>query len=128
MTFTTAIRTCYAKYGDFNGRACRSEFWYFILATTPLFAVLSMKEPSPDDLIHLALNLVVALALALPSIAVSVRRMHDTDLSGWWVLAFMVPLVGSVLTVLWFSRRGTDGPNRFGEDPLAPPPSGLADG
>jgi uncharacterized membrane protein YhaH (DUF805 family) len=59
-----------------------------------------------------------ALATALPSISVSVRRLHDLDRSGWWWWLWSVPVIGFILLIIWFASRGTDGPNRFGADPL----------
>jgi uncharacterized membrane protein YhaH (DUF805 family) len=61
----------------------------------------------------------VSLALFLPGLAVSVRRLHDTDRSGWWVLLFLIPLIGAIVLLIWYCSRGTPGGNRFGPDPLA---------
>ena len=60
-----------------------------------------------------------ALALLVPSVAVAVRRLHDTDRSGWWYLVVLVPFVGAILLIVWFCTKGTSGPNRFGADTLA---------
>ena len=59
-----------------------------------------------------------ALALLLPNLAVLVRRLHDTDRSGWWYWIILVPLIGGILVLVWFCSRGTDGGNRYGADPL----------
>jgi uncharacterized membrane protein YhaH (DUF805 family) len=59
------------------------------------------------------------LAVLLPGIAVSIRRLHDTDRSGWWLLIVLVPLVGAILLIVWYCTEGTRGPNRFGADPKA---------
>jgi uncharacterized membrane protein YhaH (DUF805 family) len=64
-----------------------------------------------------------ALTNLLPGISVTVRRLHDTDRSGWWYWIGLIPLVGAILLLIWFCTRGTDGANRFGPDPL----SGVAD-
>ena len=64
---------------------------------------------------------IVTLANLIPSIAVSVRRLHDTDRSGWWWLIMFVPLIGIILLLIWYCSRGTQGANRFGEDTLSPP-------
>ena len=59
------------------------------------------------------------LATLLPSIAVAVRRLHDLDRSGWWILIGLIPLIGWIILIVWYCSRGTVGPNRFGPDPLA---------
>jgi uncharacterized membrane protein YhaH (DUF805 family) len=63
-------------------------------------------------------SLIVSLGLILPGLAVEVRRLHDIDKSGWWVLISVVPLVGIILLLIWFCTEGTRGPNRFGSNPL----------
>jgi uncharacterized membrane protein YhaH (DUF805 family) len=64
-------------------------------------------------------NLIASLGLLLPGIAVGVRRLHDTERSGWWMLLILIPLVGAIVLIVWFCTRGTIGQNRFGADPLA---------
>jgi uncharacterized membrane protein YhaH (DUF805 family) len=63
--------------------------------------------------------LIVALGLLIPSIAVAMRRLHDTDRSGWWLLIAFIPFIGSIVLLIFFVLEGTRGPNRFGPDPLA---------
>ena len=116
MTFGTAIKTCLAKYATFQGRARRSEYWYFVL----LVVLLSVAEQvigavAHSQVVDLVFGL-VQLALALPGIAVAVRRLHDIDRSGWWYLLGLVPIVGLIVLVVWFCRTGTAGPNRFGDE------------
>lgn len=67
-----------------------------------------------------------ALANLIPSIAIGVRRLHDTDHSGWWLLIVFIPLVGALVLLYWFVIRGTAGTNRFGSDPLGPSSSVFA--
>ena len=62
---------------------------------------------------------IFSLVVLLPGIAVGVRRLHDLDRIGWWLLLAFVPLVGTIILIVWFCTRGTPGPNRFGPDPLA---------
>jgi uncharacterized membrane protein YhaH (DUF805 family) len=59
------------------------------------------------------------LAVLLPGIAIGVRRLHDLDRSGWWLLIFLIPLIGPIILLIWFCTKGTEGPNRFGADRLA---------
>ena len=126
MGFFTAIATVFRKYVDFKGRACRSEYWYFTLFNFIVVFALeiaggmfraSASAPAPNPLIVMILGLYV-LATILPGIAVVVRRLHDTDHSGWWYFIVLVPLVGAILLLVWFCTRGTNGPNRYGADPL----------
>jgi uncharacterized membrane protein YhaH (DUF805 family) len=62
---------------------------------------------------------IFSLAVLLPGIAVSVRRLHDLDRTGWWVLLALVPVVGIIVLLIWFCSKGTDGSNQYGSDPLA---------
>ena len=62
--------------------------------------------------------LIVGLGLFLPTLAVQVRRLHDLDRSGWWILISLIPLVGAIILLVWACTKGTDGENRFGSDPL----------
>lgn len=100
MDFITAIKTCFSKYADFNGRARRSEFWFWYLFTI-LVSMFSSWIPFAS---------LVMLALAIPTLAAAVRRLHDIGRSGWWVLLNVVPsiicfalliaLLGSALVTL----------------------------
>ena len=65
------------------------------------------------------LSSVFALAIFLPYLAVTARRLHDVDRSGWWMLIYLIPLIGWILMLVWSCQRGTPGINRFGADPLA---------
>lgn len=121
MGFGDAVRTCWKKYGDFDGRAIRSEFWWWILFVTLLQVAASIvltvflivfQDAGFLQWLGVMIFMVVALAVILPSIAVSVRRLHDRDLSGWWYLLGFVPL-GSIVLFVWYVLPGTAGPNRF---------------
>jgi uncharacterized membrane protein YhaH (DUF805 family) len=113
MDFTTAVKTVLTEnYVNFHGRAQRSEFWWFAL-----FAfVASVLLGAISDVLGGLFGLVVLL----PGIAVALRRLHDVDLSGWWYLLVLIPVLGSLILIFaFFIHRGTDGVNRFGPDPLA---------
>ncbi len=69
-------------------------------------------------LLLLGVIFLVSLALIIPGIAVSVRRLHDTGRSGWFLLLGFIPIVGGILLLVWMCSRGTEGPNRFGADPI----------
>lgn len=131
MGFATAVRTCLSKYADFSGRAQRSEFWYFVLFNIVVSWALIMLDSTLFGTVETyqggfsaytdtpLFSGLFSLAMLLPNLAVAVRRLHDTDRSGWWYLIGLVPLLGFILLIVWFASRGTPGPNRFGPDPLA---------
>lgn len=104
------------RFADFNGRSRRMEYWMFYLFVI-LFVVVAMVLggllAAVSDVLGTIFGLVAIvayIALFIPSLAVAIRRMHDTDHSGWWILCPVVPLIFSLM-------EGTPGPNRFGEDP-----------
>lgn len=114
-SFKDAITTCFRKYVTFSGRANRPEFWWFFLfgflgsIATSIVDAAIFRNLGIDPL-----NGLFSLAILLPSLAVSVRRLHDTDRSGWWVLLHLIPIVGTIILIIWFCQRGTPGRNRFG--------------
>ena len=115
MTFQQSIRTCLNKYIDIEGRASRSEYWWFVLFNIIVSFIANVIDSALWPGIFGAL---AGLALLAPGITVGVRRLHDRDMSGWWLLLWITGIGGLVLLIL-FILRGTDGPNRFGPDPLA---------
>ena len=106
MQFPDAIKSCFSKYVTFEGRASRTEYWWFFLFN---FIVHVAALFINDNLYYL-----VTLGLFLPALAVSVRRLHDKEKSGWWLLLSFVPLVGAIILLIWFCQEGTQGDNRFG--------------
>jgi uncharacterized membrane protein YhaH (DUF805 family) len=118
MGFTEAVRSVIVeRYADFQGRAPRSEFWWFWLFYVLLGLVIGALSAGSDVLGGI-LNLVVTLGLLVPSIAVGIRRLHDVDRTGWWILIGLIPLIGTIVLFVFWVQRGTDGDNRFGPDPL----------
>jgi uncharacterized membrane protein YhaH (DUF805 family) len=111
------------KYATFSGRACRAEYWYFFLMYVLIYVVLSIVDGiagtySSEDGIG-ALGTVFVLAMLLPSVAVGVRRLHDIDRTGWWLLIALVPLVGAIVLLVFAVQAGTQGDNQYGPDPRA---------
>lgn len=106
---------CWKKYVDFSGRARRSEYWMFVL-----FNILASAVALLLDVIlatPLAFSNLYSLAVILPGLAVAVRRLHDTDRSGWWLLINFVPVVGGIVLLVFFCGNSTPGENRFGANP-----------
>lgn len=109
MTFGDSIKICFSKYADFNGRASRSEFWWFALFGFLVSLVLGFIFPLLSNLF--------CLGVLLPSLAVGARRLHDIDKSGWLQLVWLIPIIGVILMIYWAVQPG-GGPNRYGEPPL----------
>lgn len=95
-------------------RSVRSEYWWFALFNIVALTAISLLGALLHD--HGVLYTLASLALFLPALAVGVRRLHDLDRSGWWLLVGFVPVIGTILLLVWFCTRGTTGPNRFGPD------------
>ncbi len=126
MSFREAISAGFANYIGFSGRAARSEYWFWVLfaaigmlvtkmVDTALFVELSSTVPSP---LYSPLNSIFILVLLLPSLAVEVRRLHDSDRSGWWLLLVLTG-IGIIMLLYWAGQEGTPGDNnRFGPNPL----------
>jgi uncharacterized membrane protein YhaH (DUF805 family) len=132
MTFTEAVKSCLSKYVTFSGRAARSEFWFFwlfsflvLIVSTILDGILgtgfTMINPATgleQSVGYGYVYIIAALALLLPSLAAAVRRLHDTNRSGWWLLIALIPLIGAILLLVWYCTKGTPGDNQYGSDPL----------
>jgi uncharacterized membrane protein YhaH (DUF805 family) len=128
MGFTDAIKSVLSNYANFSGRAARSEYWWWVLALFIIHIIAAFIDEFiiiPALGVELAANsggqplsMIASLALLLPNIAVAVRRLHDGDRSGWWILIGFVPIIGFLVLLFWYVQRGTVGDNRFGPDPL----------
>jgi uncharacterized membrane protein YhaH (DUF805 family) len=126
MGMTEAVKSCFSKFVTFSGRAARSELWWFVLFSFVGSIILDILDAAVLGAAGGGVGIlggIWSLVLILPSISVAVRRLHDTDRSGWWYWLFLVPFVGFIVLIVWFATKGTDGSNRFGNDPL----SGVAD-
>lgn len=120
MDLGTAIRTCLGNYVTFTGRARRAEFWWWVvayLAAATVAAVFDVAAFGDDDALFTGL---LGLLAFLPTVAVSARRLHDIDKSGWWQLLWLIPIIGQLILIYWMAQPGETGPNRFGRDPLNP--------
>ncbi len=142
MTFTESIRTCARdKYITISGRAPRSEFWWFILFIWLGNIVLSIVDGMFFGGLHYGtmhattgfggmheaawfisrggpLGMIFRLVMILPVFAVSVRRLHDTDHSGWWLLLGFIPIIGQLILLVFLASRSYPTDNRFGPEPV----------
>lgn len=109
------------KYAVFSGRARRKEYWYFVLFNIIVSIILGIIDLgtgtySIEDGIGL-LSGIYALAVLIPAIAVAVRRLHDTDRSGWWLLIALIPLIGAIVLLVFMVQDSNPGQNQFGPNP-----------
>lgn len=131
VSFSDAIRSGWANYANFSGRSGRSAYWWWVLFTS----ILSLVSQTLDSWLRPGgmgtqsyagvwvglITGIVSLVLIVPSVAVMVRRLHDTDRSGWWWLIVVIPVIGWLVLIYFLVTPGTPGVNRFG-----PPPSAIA--
>jgi uncharacterized membrane protein YhaH (DUF805 family) len=129
MGFGEAIKTCFSKYFTPSGRARRSEYWFFSL----FFFIASVVAGLIDGALGFGIGAgqgviwaITCLVFLIPGIMVAIRRLHDLDRTGWWLLIAFVPVVGSIVLLVFYVMSGTEGPNRFGPDPKAPASSEAA--
>lgn len=106
MTFFDAVRTCLSKYAAFDGRAARPEFWWFFLFMLILSAAADVIE-GEDGYV---LGGLLWLALLLPWLAVSARRLRDAGRSAAWLLVLLVPVLGTVAYLVLMAQRTRHGP------------------
>jgi len=102
------------QYAGFSGRARRSEYWWFALASFLASVVASIIDTAIGVSI---LEWILTLALLVPSLAVAVRRLHDTGRSGWWLLIGLIPLVGAIVLLVFFCQDSRPGTNQYGPSP-----------
>ena len=124
-SLVAATRTVLSKYATFSGRASRAEFWWWILAVFLLMLLVGFIDGAIlaplmgfgafADNAGRPLSLLASLGVLLPGHAVSVRRLHDIDRTGWWILIGLVPILGLLVLLYFYVQRGDAGPNRFGE-------------
>ncbi len=114
MGFPEAVRSVLTQYVGFSGRARRSEYWWFVLFTVIVDIVVSAIDAAIGSSI---LGIIVSLALLLPSLAVGIRRLHDTDRSGWWILIGIIPLVGWIVLIVFAVQDSSNGANKYGPSP-----------
>jgi uncharacterized membrane protein YhaH (DUF805 family) len=140
MGFREAVVTCFEKYATFSGRARRSEYWFFFLFVLAASFVTGLIDIALIDEERRPLTGLFSLATFLPNLAVTVRRYHDIDKSGWWILfpigvwliallmflegpilgliGVLAGIVSAIVVLSWMSKKGTFGTNTYGLDPI----------
>jgi len=117
--FITALK----KYAVFSGRSRRSEYWYFGLFYLIIYVLLAFVDGIAGTYNEMSsvglLTGIFALGMLIPSLAVSVRRLHDTDRTGWWLLVALIPLIGAIVLIVFSVQDSGAGTNRFGPNPKA---------
>lgn len=106
------------NYVGFSGRARRKEYWMFYLFYVIFYIVAAILDGVVGTFVF---TLIYSLGLFLPSLAVLVRRLHDTNRSGWWVLLLLLPIIGAIVIFIFTLLEGTKGDNNFGSDPKLEP-------
>lgn len=134
MNFVEAVTSVYRNFVNFSGRASRSEFWWYTLFSIIASVVIGLIETAlglgqgtvtsgagefSANFAGGPLSIIWSLLNLLPGLAVSIRRLHDTDRSGWWLFIALIPIVGFILLIVWYATKGTESANRFGADPFA---------
>ena len=113
MTFSDSVSVCFKKYFVFEGRASRSEYWWFQLIVSPSYFI---SEVLDNEISFFFLG--ITLLTLIPAISVGVRRLHDTNRSGFFLLISFIPFIGGLVLLFLLIPVGTKGKNRFGPDPL----------
>ena len=123
MNFSEAVSSFFARWKDFNGRSSRSEYWwatFFVILTSIFTNILTLflgLSGSIVAIIVLLLIVIFSLFLTIASLALVVRRLHDTNKSGWWYLIIFT-IIGVLPLLYWYCKKGDEGENRFGSNPL----------
>ena len=113
MNFTESLNTCLKKYFVFQGRASRSEYWWFQLIVSPSYFISTILE---NEIAYFFLG--ITLFTLIPAISAGVRRLHDTNKSGFFLLISFIPFIGGLVLLFFLIPEGTKGKNKFGPDPL----------
>lgn len=121
-------KVVFENYVNFNGRARRSEFWYYVLANILIAIIIGFIEgmlglgnyttsSNSFEFSGGVISNLYSLAVLLPGLAVSVRRLHDTNKSGWYILFGLIPLIGAIILIVFMATNGDEGSNQYGQDP-----------
>ena len=118
------LKECYLEvlrnYAVFDGRARRKEYWMFVLANIIIGVIAGFIAGILGSFLGMIVNIMVVLytlAILIPSIAVGVRRLHDTGRSGWWILIGLIPLIGAIVLIMFTIQDSAPGENEYGPNP-----------
>jgi uncharacterized membrane protein YhaH (DUF805 family) len=114
MAFADGVKSALNNYADFSGRARRAEYWWYTLFVFIVYLAVAIVDAAVGA--NSILALVVALGLFVPGLAVSVRRLHDTNRSGWFILIALIPF-GSIVLLVFECQDSDRGPNLYGNSP-----------
>lgn len=121
MSFVQSVKRCFVNYKNFSGRSSRADYWFFYLFDIFVFNLMSIIQGSSnfgEGLISVdTLIIMIGVGVGVPYLAVGVRRLHDVNRSGWWLLAAFT-IIGIFLLLYWLIKAGDAEPNRFGEKPI----------
>ena len=123
MGFMDAVKTCFSKYADFSGRARRKEYWYFVLfncIVQVILTVIGMIIFGSDNSTYRILASIYSLAVLVPGLAVTWRRLHDIGKSGAFYFIGLIPLVGWIIVLVYFCKDSEPGTNQYGPSPKYP--------
>jgi uncharacterized membrane protein YhaH (DUF805 family) len=120
-----AIQSGFQNYANFSGRAARPAYWWWVLFSIVVSLLAAVVDVVLGSSIITAadtrgvgiVGTIVGLALLLPGLAVLVRRLHDTDRSGWWFFITLIPILGAIVLLVFLAMPGTPGDNRYGPSP-----------
>jgi uncharacterized membrane protein YhaH (DUF805 family) len=115
--YTDVIR----KYAVFSGRAARPEFWWFVLFNIIVSAAINLVVGAiAGHSAGQAVGELYSLAVLLPSLGVGIRRLHDTNRTGWWYLLVFIPILGWIVLIVFLAQASDPGPNKYGPNPQDP--------
>ena len=135
MGFGEAVSVCFKKSFVWEGRASRAEYWWFYLATILIIIAAAIIDQIIGTVVigtgvfgTGVFYIIALIVLILPSIAVLIRRLHDTDRTGWWYWIQLLPLIGLIVILVFTLTGGDEGDNKYGPNPygsVAPPPAAV---
>ena len=115
-SFGEAIQSLFLRYVDFKGRSSRAEYWYVVLASYLIGIAFGILIKATNSGIFATIEGFYSFLIFIPSLAIWVRRLHDTGRSGWFVFIMLIPIVGWILMLVWLCS-GSDGGNIYGPEP-----------
>ncbi len=115
MNLIESVKTCFKKYGVIEGRASRSEYWFFVLFYTVVIVVLELLTLVNSTFV--TIFLIARIGFIIPTITVTTRRLHDVNRSGWWQLISFT-IIGFIPLLYWLCKNSDEENNRFGSNPL----------